>query len=614
MDVIRRSRRHRQRVMNVVTYYINDEFTTDLAAGSIEGTTGEPGPGTRKVTDPGNKFSLSKGWLKMTNPGAWDTAHLHYRNGGGLPRLAGLVLQFDILPVLDSKQIIAGWYNNAGIDLDYTEHCLFFIAGGNLYVRNGTTNTDTTYDYNKETVYRCRIVLQAAGAKFYVSGGDFGTFGLVYTLVHTDSSENSATLYPAFMPYNGDFYVDNVQVPISLATTTNTTGLDTALQAAITAYQGTSDRVHCAGVKEASWAATSNVDGVDGSGRTYICPTNGILQDGYIRKIAVNVHARDGTAWKFKVFRWNYTTTTYDYVGGEAFTPAATGSQEHTLSSPIAVQPGDIPALFIPDASNAVKVSDPDSRSIVMRVATGDISASNAFGTQHGDSNQLELDCLTNRPYLCVVGDSIIAGHGENKWYTWHDNMVENVSYMTSPGGSALGLVCRPTYYLRAKVGDGTVLECQNHAKGSIGADWSRTDGVPAALAAEPAVLILAVGINDLMALGSSWSDVDTDLDGIKTLVDAADPSPSLYVCDIKPASSASDAQAATIREWNANLRAWCLANSATFIEVHDTLAELRATTNALDDILWAYNSADNIHMSAAGQERLADLIYQALL
>ena len=42
-------------------YLLRDEFTTDLAAGAVNGTAAEPGPGTRTVVDLGNRLYIIGG-------------------------------------------------------------------------------------------------------------------------------------------------------------------------------------------------------------------------------------------------------------------------------------------------------------------------------------------------------------------------------------------------------------------------------------------------------------------------------------------------------------------------------------------------------------------------
>lgn len=53
-------------------YLLRDQFTTDRAAGSVNGTAAEPGPGTRTVTDTENKISVSGG--KLVSAGAYTVA------------------------------------------------------------------------------------------------------------------------------------------------------------------------------------------------------------------------------------------------------------------------------------------------------------------------------------------------------------------------------------------------------------------------------------------------------------------------------------------------------------------------------------------------------------
>lgn len=51
-------------------WLFNDNFTTDLAAGVVNGTSAEPGPGTRTVlTDPGSSISIGSGWLQFSSVG-----------------------------------------------------------------------------------------------------------------------------------------------------------------------------------------------------------------------------------------------------------------------------------------------------------------------------------------------------------------------------------------------------------------------------------------------------------------------------------------------------------------------------------------------------------------
>jgi len=69
---------HRGALLNVmggrrIRWLLRDEFSTALAAGSVNGTNAEPGPGVRTVVDTGNQLSISGGALVYAaTTGAYD--------------------------------------------------------------------------------------------------------------------------------------------------------------------------------------------------------------------------------------------------------------------------------------------------------------------------------------------------------------------------------------------------------------------------------------------------------------------------------------------------------------------------------------------------------------
>ena len=62
-----RSRAQQAAIWGGVSYLLRDEFTSALAAGSVNGTAAEPGPGTRAVTDANSKLSITGGALSRKN-------------------------------------------------------------------------------------------------------------------------------------------------------------------------------------------------------------------------------------------------------------------------------------------------------------------------------------------------------------------------------------------------------------------------------------------------------------------------------------------------------------------------------------------------------------------
>lgn len=66
----------------LVKYLFRDEFSSNVSAGSVNGTLAEPGPGTRTIVDPENKLSIGGGKLVFSggatvpeygNPGYWSS-------------------------------------------------------------------------------------------------------------------------------------------------------------------------------------------------------------------------------------------------------------------------------------------------------------------------------------------------------------------------------------------------------------------------------------------------------------------------------------------------------------------------------------------------------------
>lgn len=77
-------------------WLLQDEFATDLAAGSVNGTAAEPGPGTRTVVDTaGDKVYISSGSLAINGANSWNDTYISYASVGAWT--AGRVLLTRIL-------------------------------------------------------------------------------------------------------------------------------------------------------------------------------------------------------------------------------------------------------------------------------------------------------------------------------------------------------------------------------------------------------------------------------------------------------------------------------------------------------------------------------------
>lgn len=374
--------------------------------------------------------------------------------------------------------------------------------------------------------------------------------------------------------------------------------LGKSLGSRASAWQSGGANVHVGGLKEAAFVTAIGF----GNG-TIINRFQAFVQDCTVKQIKVSVNARAGGTWKFKVFRWNSGTSLFDMVAQQAFIPAATGTQTITLSPGIDVQMGDCPGVYMPDANEKVNltVTATDGYIGTRYVSGADITTSNAFATT--SVREIDIDCLGNRPFLACAGNSIMAGNANQNPF-WYNIWSGSNASVTVPGGEPTSEIPNQ---IRARV---PTLQYQNQAKGGLTWNWQVTTGVPACVAIDPRIIVIHSGLNDVIA-GRVWADVLADMDSVRALVPAT---VKLLIDEITPGSAgyASDAQAATIRTFNANYATWCAANNATLVKCHDEMAQIRVSTGELDDLLAAYDQ-DGRHFTAAGVDKAAEIIRRYL-
>jgi len=182
-------------------WLLRDNFTTDLAAGSVNGSSAEPGPGTRTVTDTENKLSISGGAAVFAGgkaSPAWGDPGLWY---GAQTRTAGLAFVAEhVSPPGPSKYTGLGWSAaqsgtpSNGVGLQITEDVIFLFPAINLQ----SISAATTYKYT--------VILRSTGSAVlvYLDGR--------WTLLWVGSSGTTTSLYPAAPIYNGAPLVNYIKV------------------------------------------------------------------------------------------------------------------------------------------------------------------------------------------------------------------------------------------------------------------------------------------------------------------------------------------------------------------------------------------------------------------
>lgn len=166
-------------------YSLRDEFLIDRAAGSVNGTAAEPGPGVRTVVDTNSKLSIASSLLSFATGGVTNgNPALWYPS---ISRVAGLIL-LGKLNYTTSGGWILGW------DTDQTgglaSHA-FFLTGTALSANSGLAGP-TVATIAASTDYQLALVLRAVGAHFFVKGGAWTNWTLIYSF----STASNTPVFP----------------------------------------------------------------------------------------------------------------------------------------------------------------------------------------------------------------------------------------------------------------------------------------------------------------------------------------------------------------------------------------------------------------------------------
>jgi len=139
-------------------YLVNDTFTTDLAAGSVNGTDAEPGPGRRTVKDNSNVLSLSGG-AAICASGASNDPRVGYE------RVAverGRIFIAEIVPGSTSLDVGFGVGNNA----NNVANIMTFISGG--IVTALLSASVNVASYSTGVLYRICMIQRMPGYFFFI--------------------------------------------------------------------------------------------------------------------------------------------------------------------------------------------------------------------------------------------------------------------------------------------------------------------------------------------------------------------------------------------------------------------------------------------------------------
>lgn len=186
-------------------YYMYDQFTTDRAAGAINGTSAEPVGGTRTVVDTNNKISISGGLLSL----ATGSVANDYIAWPIQTRVLGKAFIATITPSVASVSI--GFDRVQGGALN--DAIVFSTTNNIICAQNGNVTNKVVGTWVAGTEYQVAVILRTTGAFYFIRGGTFTN----WTFLNLFSvSIDSAYPTVSFVSNTGVATVTNARVPVDV--------------------------------------------------------------------------------------------------------------------------------------------------------------------------------------------------------------------------------------------------------------------------------------------------------------------------------------------------------------------------------------------------------------
>lgn len=169
-----------------IHYLLRDKFVTDVSAGSIDGTNGEPGPGTRSVVDTGSNLSISESELAVAGTAGAADPILAYSEA--ITRVAGRIGVVRLDPEyrwkigFSSSPSTAPKISAFGVVAAYT--ILYAYDNADIQVGLISNITDIYYEF--------AFVLRTSGSFLFIKGGKQYSY---WTLLWVGDVDTTSPLY-----------------------------------------------------------------------------------------------------------------------------------------------------------------------------------------------------------------------------------------------------------------------------------------------------------------------------------------------------------------------------------------------------------------------------------
>ncbi|RKY30311.1 MAG: hypothetical protein DRP74_07290, partial [Candidatus Omnitrophota bacterium] len=207
-------------------------------------------------------------------------------------------------------------------------------------------------------------------------------------------------------------------------------------------------------------------------------------------------------------------------------------------------------------------------------------------------------------PEIVVVGDSIMDGYSSDTNYRNH-SFIDNRNYTN--------LENNPAHFIERTL-NGSV---QNYAVGGSKIHSSTAncnsiiDRWTEIVALKPKTVILQGGVNDILA-SENKQNVLNDYETM--LNSAATNDIFVIVVSIAPADGSTNEQAATIDDWNGDIKALCdNYSNAVYVDIKDRMGAFRVGGDAgnLWDLKDGYCDTDTLHLTPLGTKVYSDFILE---
>jgi hypothetical protein len=367
---------------------------------------------------------------------------------------------------------------------------------------------------------------------------------------------------------------------------------------------GVRERVYFVGSTHTE-AVTDHTSG-GASGRTLVHGhrSRGAQQDALIRQVKMNVTADGGGAGAFKVKHLRPIGSTFSIVGetGLISVGVGTGVKTFELATPLGpLLQTDRIGIFMNATSPAWTIGNAVVSGVSNLYFDGDAVGGETYSSV--DGFDLEYQGLCSTPVLATFGDSLIAGHNGGAGHRWYPPQDVDEVGQRGPWGERDS---EPAYIIAQAIPG---LDYQNFGVG--GYTWSDVLSMTGNIYGagdfpKSRVIVIHCGINDIQN-GRTWSQVESDMYACLNRLAGAE---HVFINEILPWTG-NDAEAATIRDWNARYALWCEANGAKLVKMHDAMGVVRPSTGYLDD--QKYGVPGDGHLTKEGVAVMAGLIVEAM-